>query len=101
MFYLVVFVIDILNVFTAKPRNLLFKCYQSVFYLQVKSKYHQNSVHHHIKNKIYQAAVLLIPFVPESDAELVVKDIIGKLKNDAQHSVRYLMEWALVLLLLK
>nr|XP_039248047.1 probable methyltransferase TARBP1 isoform X1 [Styela clava] len=65
-----------------------------------KLRYHQNSIQHKVKNKIFQAILLLTPYIDlERKSSAIVSCLVNNLKNEAQISVRCYMEWIIALLI--
>ncbi|KAI4897077.1 hypothetical protein NFI96_000645 [Prochilodus magdalenae] len=65
-----------------------------------KVRYYSNSLHHRVKNRVWQALLLLLPRLrPEFVVQRVLPRVCDAGFCSNQASVKYLIEWALILIL--
>jgi len=67
-----------------------------------RSRHFENSLVHKVRQRIYQTYVVLLPVLQPQEAELIFSNLMKELEDHAQqNSVRQLIEWSSVILLVK
>nr|XP_054590012.1 probable methyltransferase TARBP1 isoform X2 [Nothobranchius furzeri] len=66
-----------------------------------KVRYHSNSLQHRVKNRVWQTLLLLLPKLREEFVATLLNHVFEAGFQSNQASVKYLIEWTMVLILLK
>ncbi|XP_072122080.1 probable methyltransferase TARBP1 isoform X1 [Mobula birostris] len=66
-----------------------------------KSRYYVNSMKHRLKNRIWQTLLVLLPQMDQVFLNAIVQTVFTSALSDNQASVKYLIEWFIILLLQK
>ncbi|XP_034538056.1 probable methyltransferase TARBP1 [Notolabrus celidotus] len=66
-----------------------------------KVRYYSNSLQHRVKNRVWQTMLLLLPKLKEDFIATVVKHVFEAGFCSNQASVKYLIEWTMILILMK
>ncbi|XP_046884752.1 probable methyltransferase TARBP1 isoform X2 [Hypomesus transpacificus] len=66
-----------------------------------KTRYYSNSLQHRVKNRVWQTLLLLLPKLREEFVNTIARRIFEAGFCSNQASVKYLMEWMMVLLLVR
>ncbi|XP_042312637.1 probable methyltransferase TARBP1 [Sceloporus undulatus] len=74
---------------------------QGEFMLKSKIHYYVNSLQHRIKNRLWQTLLVLFPKLHEDILARIVDRILQAGHSNNQASVKYLIEWSIVLILHK
>ncbi|KAI8482105.1 Tar (HIV-1) RNA binding protein 1 [Branchiostoma belcheri] len=64
-------------------------------------RYHLNAFPHRYKNRVWQVVLIILPYISEELAAQYVDHLFNTLAAENQISVRYMVEWCLLLLLHK
>ncbi|CAH1262094.1 TARBP1 [Branchiostoma lanceolatum] len=64
-------------------------------------RYHLNAYPHRYKNRVWQVVLIIMPYISETLAGQYVDHLFNTLAAENQISVRYMVEWCLLLLLHK
>ncbi|CAG09449.1 unnamed protein product, partial [Tetraodon nigroviridis] len=66
---------------------------------QSKVRYYSNSLQHRVKNRVWQTLLLLLPKLKEEFVDTVADRVFEAGFRSNQASVKYLMEWMMILIL--
>ncbi|KAJ3610104.1 hypothetical protein NHX12_022198 [Muraenolepis orangiensis] len=66
-----------------------------------KVRYYSNSLQHRVKNRVWQTLLLLLPKLREGFVASLLEEVFAAAFCSNQASVKYLMEWAVILILLR
>ncbi|KAG7249036.1 hypothetical protein CRUP_034183, partial [Coryphaenoides rupestris] len=66
-----------------------------------KVRYYSNSLQHRVKNRVWQSLLLLLPKLREGFVAAVLGEVLEAGFCSNQASVKYLLEWTMVLILLR
>ncbi|XP_049927693.1 probable methyltransferase TARBP1 [Epinephelus moara] len=66
-----------------------------------KVRYYSNSLQHRVKNRVWQALLLLLPKLREEFVAAVLNSVFEAGFCSNQASVKYLMEWMMILILVR
>ncbi|XP_041646192.1 probable methyltransferase TARBP1 [Cheilinus undulatus] len=64
-----------------------------------KVRYYSNSLQHRVKNRVWQTLLLLLPKLKEDFIASIVKHVFAAGFSSNQASVKYLIEWTMILIL--
>ncbi|XP_041418736.1 probable methyltransferase TARBP1 isoform X2 [Xenopus laevis] len=66
---------------------------------KTKTRYYGNSLHHRLKNRLWQMLLILIPKLDQNFLSEIIDRIFQAGFSNNQASVKYLIEWAIILIL--
>ncbi|KAE8602001.1 hypothetical protein XENTR_v10013855 [Xenopus tropicalis] len=66
---------------------------------KTKTRYYGNSLHHRLKNRLWQTMLILIPKLDQDFLSGIIDRIFQAGFSNNQASVKYLIEWAIILIL--
>ncbi|XP_024153483.1 probable methyltransferase TARBP1 isoform X2 [Oryzias melastigma] len=66
-----------------------------------KTRYHSNSLQHRVKNRVWQTLLMLLPKLKEEFVDTLLKPVFEAGFGSNHASVKYLIEWMMVLILVR